>query len=684
MSTDTLTHTWGNYVFDKILILDFETRWAKRPVMWAPNPDGTPGTYTLSSMTVEEYVRSPLFKAFGCGYKYYGESGRPVYLTHEVLVDFFNSIDWSTTAVCCHNAQFDVSILTWIYGHKPAFIIDTLSMARALRGLEVGNSAAKLADDLGLPPKGNATQSSDGLFELPFSVAMELAEYCKHDVWLAEKFLEHLSVGYPFKEMRLIDMTIRMYTEPQLELDTELLSSALEEEAEIRNSLLQRLKIEEAQLSSNDKFAEALRMLGADPPTKTSKTTGKEAFAFAKNDAAFQQLINSDDENIALLCEARLRVKSTQERTRAQRFLDISRRGRLPVPVNYAHTRTLRWGAAKGSNINMQNLKRGGRLRRSVVAPAGHQCVAGDLSQIEPRVLAYLADFTSLLETFKSADPYSLFGRVMFGIPDLAKDTHPDLRQSAKSAMLGCGYLLGWASFAAQLLVGFLGAPPVRYDKKFMERIGIGSREVIKFMEGPAGRERLERMMDIPRTCTDQELLVHCVCAKEIIDRYRASSGPIVAFWDFLGKMLATVIAVPGAQPVRYKCITFAPGRITLPNGLPVLYDKIEVAVDKKGRPQYSYWNGKKRKPLHPGILAENVVSGTARCVIADGMLRVQARYRCAMPVHDEGVWVVPDAEVDEAKVWIKEQMIAPVRYLPGIPLNADVGAHRRYGDAKK
>ena len=71
------------------------------------------------------------------------------------------------------------------------------------------------------------------------------------------------------------------------------------------------------------KFAEALRALGVEPPTKVSKTTGKKALALAKNDALFQALLNGSNEDVALLCEARLKVKSTTERTRAQRFLDI-------------------------------------------------------------------------------------------------------------------------------------------------------------------------------------------------------------------------------------------------------------------------------------------------------------------------------------------------------------------------
>lgn len=962
--------------FDEILILDFESRWSSKPVEWAPE------AYTLSKMTTEEYIRSPLFKAFGAGFKYYGRDETPVYLTNPFLSKFFASVDWSRTAVCCHNAQFDAAIMAWIYGIKPAFIFDTLSMARALRGLEVGNSAAKLADDFGLPPKGRAVYSTDGMFEPDLVTEQELANYCKHDVWLCEQFLKRLLPGYPAKELRLIDATIRMFTEPQLALDADLLKEAIDEDTELRARLLGKLGRVDSELASDQLFAETLRAVGVEPPTKISKTTGKTAFAFAKNDALFQQIVNGDNEDAVLLCEARMKVKSTQERTRAQRFLDISGRadGLLPVPVNYAHTRTLRWGAAKGSNINMQNLKRGGKLRKSIIAPPGHTIVAGDLSQIEPRVLAHLADYQELIDIFASGkDAYAQFGAGMFGIPDLNRESHPDLRQSAKSALLGCfasdtqvltnsgwkdivsvsqadllwdgeewvthsgviaqgekevflhsgvwatadheiltahgwqawsevrtksslfksalslanspsstgaeqhysrdapldgshtygvavdgkglsrdqtscgadqraathaqrssqpkhgwrilsmptllpiprtetgfstvsapalfaaktqtqlctqttaaeasgyglrglnpasvffdtfsrwmggtspnysltastiteamsraicdfahavkmlltsagsrpamsknssgesaplnkkmqtydialagprsrflvltedgpiiahncGYRLGWASFASQLLVGFLGAPPVRYDRAFMKQLGIGKAEAIAFCEGKAGADRLARMADIPHTCTEQELLVHCVCAKTIIDRYRATSEPIVAFWGFLDKMVATVLSVPDAEPVVYKCLTFKPGQIILPNGLPIRYDDIKCTVDELGRPQYTYWNGKTNKPLHSGIVAENVTSGTARCVIGDGMLRVQRRWPVCLTVHDELVIVVKDAEVSEAKGWVKEQLTVPVSYLPGIPLDATIGADRSYGNCK-
>ena len=41
-----------------------------------------------------------------------------------------------------------------------------------------------------------------------------------------------------------------------------------------------------------------------------------------------------------------------------------------------------------------------------------------------------------------------------------------------------CGYGLGWAAFASQLLTGFLGAPPQRYDLSFAKKLGVKRPEV--------------------------------------------------------------------------------------------------------------------------------------------------------------------------------------------------------------
>jgi hypothetical protein len=654
--------------YDRILCVDFETRWDS-------------SEYTLSKMTTEEYIRDTRFKAFGCCFHEYGSDDPIVWVGGSELPEYLAGIDWGRTAVLAHNAQFDVAILCWRYNIKPAFIFDSLSMARALRGVEVGNSLARLASDFGLPEKGRAVHSTNGLVSLPGDVEAELADYCKHDVYLCEQIFERLVQGYPAKELRLIDMTLKMYTNAMLELDREMLIEALTEEGIKREGLLKKLGVEESELASNPKFAALLETLGVPAPTKISKTTGKETLALAKNDALFQALLNGEREDVALLCEARLRVKSTSERTRAQRFLDISQRGSLPVPLSYYGAKSGRWTAAKGSAINMQNLKRGSFLRKAIMAPVGHQLVVGDLSQIEPRVLAWFADYEDLLDIFRSGnDAYAAFGAQMFNIPGLSKESHPDLRQSAKSALLGCGYGLGWASFAAQLLVGFLGAPPVRYDKAFAKKLGVTPEYIEKFLSWD---DNVKKLKAIPHTCTEKELLIHCVAAKKIIDIYRETSHPVVSFWDMCGRLLES--ALYGGKETVYKCVTFKKEEIVLPSGMSILYPNLRKEVDKETKQSnWVYGNeGEKPTKLYAGKITNNIVQGTARVVMTDGMLRVAKKYPVVGTVHDELLCVVPDDEVEWAKNWVWEQMVAVPKYLPGIPLNSEVGAHRRYGLAK-
>lgn len=650
--------------FDQIITVDFETYWDSK-------------SFTLSKMTTEEYIRHEKFRDFGACFHVYGSDDPIEWVRGCDIPEYVSGIDWRRTALLAHNAQFDVSILGWRYAVSPAFIFDTLSMARALRGVEVGNSLAKLAQAFGLPAKGDAVHSTNGLTELSPEVEHELAEYCKHDVFLCEEIFKRLAVGYPASELRLIDMTLKMYTEPMLQLDSEMLEQALVDEKARREGLLQRLGVEEKQLASNPMFAKILVGMGVPPPKKVSKTTGKETLALAKNDALFQALLNGDNEDVASLCEARLAVKSTTERTRAQRFLDISKRGPLPVPLSYYGAATGRWTASKGSAINMQNLKRGSFLRKAIMAPEGHQLVVGDLSQIEPRVLAWLADYEDMLLIFKQGgDPYAAFGSQMFNIPGMTKDSHPDLRQSAKSALLGCGYGLGWASFAAQLLTGFLGAPPVMYTKDFAKKLGVNRDYVEKFV---GWEDNVKKLEEIPHTCSIDDLLTHAVAAKKIIDIYRSTAWPVVAFWDMCGQLLEKSLA--GGKEVVYKCITFRKEEIVLPNGMRLLYPNLRQIKDDNGRSQWVY--GPDATKLYPGKITNNIVQGTARIVMTDGMLRVGKRYPIKGTVHDELIAVVPDEEVSDAKTWVLAQMTMEPKYMPGIPLDADGGAHRRYGLAK-
>jgi len=335
---------------------------------------------------------------------------------------------------------------------------------------------------------------------------------------------------------------------------------------------------------------------------------------------------------------------------------------------------------SKGSAINMQNMKRGSFLRKAVMAPEGKVLVVGDLSQIEPRVLAWFSDYEELLDIFRSGqDAYAMFGAQMFGIPGMTKDTHPVERQSAKSALLGAGFGLGWASFAAQLLVGFLGAAPKQYSKQEAKQLGVTSDYIQRFLDWD---ENVEKMLEIPHNCTTQELLTHCVAAKKIIDIYRATAHPVVGFWDLCASLIQRSL-LDGEEYTHKGVLVFRKEEILLPNGMSIRYPNLRVEKDERGRPQYVYGDGAETTKLYAGKVTNNVVQGTARVVLSDGMLRVAQRLPVVGVVHDEVIAVAEEADGQKALGWMIRRMTEEPAYMPGIPLAADGGVHRRYGMAK-
>jgi hypothetical protein len=259
----------------------------------------------------------------------------------------------------------------------------------------------------------------------------------------------------------------------------------------------------------------------------------------------------------------------------------------------------------------------------------------------------------------------------MFNIPGLTKTSHPDLRQSAKSALLGCGYGMGWASFSAQLLTGFLGAPPTLYTKDFAKQLGVTEQTVADFL---AWEKNLELLSKIPHTCTTKELLIHALAAKEIISKYREAAYPVVGFWNLCNSLLQHSLFK--GKPYQHKCLTFEKERIILPSGLALRYPDL-----RSENAQWVY--GSDSKKLYGGKLTENIVQAVARCVMTDGMLRIQEKYPCVLTVHDEVVALVPEDDAEEAEKWVLAQMVMDPEYMKGIPLDAEASCAKRYGDAK-
>jgi DNA polymerase I-like protein with 3'-5' exonuclease and polymerase domains len=405
--------------------LDFETFYSRE--------------FSLSKMTTEEYVNNPSFEVIGVAMKIDNDEPQWFSGTHAEIKAWLNQVDWTNSAVLCHNTQFDGAILAFTFGIIPAKYFDTLCMARAIHGVDAGGSLAALAERYMLGKKGTEVLDALGKRRSDFTKE-DLARYggyCINDVNLTyDLFIQLLEVGFPANELDLIDMTLRMYTQPVLSVDDALLVTRLEEIKEEKHTLLTGLKnklgceTEEdvrKKLASNPQFAALLTEFGIDPPMKISPTTNKETYALAKNDEGFIELTEHDDPFIQQLCAVRLGTKSTIEESRIERFIGIGsrNRGRLPIPLKYYGAHTGRWAGADA--VNFQNLpsrdKKKKALKNSVVAPPDHVIINCDSSQIEARVLAWLAGQEDLVQQFaKGDDVYSVFAGKVYKKPVSKKD----------------------------------------------------------------------------------------------------------------------------------------------------------------------------------------------------------------------------------------------------------------------
>ena len=406
-----------------ILTIDFETFYDQK--------------FSLSKMTTEEYIRDPRFETIGVSVKRNDEPAVWFSGTKAQTKQWLDKFLWHSSVAVAHNAMFDMAILNWQFDIRPKRIVDTLSMLRAIDGPDAGNSLAKAAIRYGLGLKGTEVLDALGKRRVHFTPE-ELSRYgvyCCNDGDLTYDLFKALVPSFPIVELNLVDLTIRMFTEPVLGLDGLAMTKHLHSVREKKARLLEKALVDKKQIMSNAKLAQLLTMLGVVPPTKISPKTGKEAFAFAKSDEGFKALLEHPNPIVQSLVSARLGVKSTLEETRTERFIAIANRGTLPVPLRYYGAHTGRWSGE--DKINLQNLPRGSALKKAILAPKGTVYIDCDSSQIEARTLAWLAGQNDLVEAFdKGEDVYKIMASSIYGVP--LEEVTKDQRFVGKTTILGC------------------------------------------------------------------------------------------------------------------------------------------------------------------------------------------------------------------------------------------------------
>jgi DNA polymerase len=602
--------------------------------------------------TTEEYIRDKRFEVIGVGVKFDGGEAKWVTGTKAEIAKYLSTLPWDDSTVLCHNMLFDGAILSWIYGIKPKALRDTLCMARALHGVDVGGSLASLALRYGIGVKGDEVVAAEGKRRLDFTKEEldQYGRYCVNDVDLTYNLWKLLAENFPQKELDLIDMTIRMFTEPVLIVDDQMLEDRLDILAFDR--LLMYRKVGRAinvenpeevpkKLHSNKQFGELLQtMFGIDPPMKISPTTGKPTLALAKNDEGFLALLEHENEEVQMLCAVRLNTKSTLEETRCQRFIDVGKRnrGRIPIPLKYYGAHTGRWSGT--DKLNFQNLpsrdKKKKTLKNAICPPDGYMVINCDSSQIEARILAWLAGQDDVVEQFaKGEDVYSIFASEVYNKP--VTKANPEERFVGKTCILGLGYGTG----ALKLQHTLATAQPIS--------VKIDEEE-----------------------------------SKRIVKVYRDKNKQIVKLWREGDKMLEGLYTWSSESSEfdygEHGVVKVDKTGIKLPNGLYIRYPELNKKTDE-GSTHYVYKSRRGEIPLWGGSIVENVVQALARIVVGEQMLAIQQRYRVVLTVHDAAVCVVPEAEQNEALAYIIECMSTPPSWGKNLPITCEASVAHSYGE---
>lgn len=445
-------------MIDKLFIfLDFETYWHSRD-------------YTLSKMGPIEYIRDPRFESQLLGVKV--NNGPCKVLQGSSIQQFLESVDWSRRdiVVVGHNLHgFDAMVLSDIYGIRPYYMVDTLCLARKAGIARFQSCSHKaLTDYIGNGVKTDGTVISDGKhwpYDFTAYEREQFIAYCRDDVEQCAANFYAMQDYLDETELEFQSLTARMVTEPMLLIDRNKMQAFITE-LDAETEATRNKVMEYFHFADRDEFLKAIRspaqfcaMLKAfdaavpmklsEKKTATARTkleakaatgdaeavqllTDSENYtvytpALSKQDLDFLAMLEDPDPRVACLVQARLDTNSSIHRSRAVRFLELSKDDR-PLPIMLqcykAHTGRYAAGNAEGKSdaVNFQNLsKRNPKhkaIRKAIHAPKGYVFVSCDSSQIEARILAYMANQHDLLRSFAhKEDPYSQLAERMCGIP---------------------------------------------------------------------------------------------------------------------------------------------------------------------------------------------------------------------------------------------------------------------------
>lgn len=267
-------------------------------------------------------------------------------------------------------------------------------------------------------------------------------------------------------------------------------------------------------------------------------------------------------------------------------------------------------------------------IRTAIVASPGHSFLVADYHAIEAVCIAYLADEKWRLDVFAGDGKiYEASYAQAFGVPkESVKKGSPE-RQKGKIMELALGYGGGPGALLA------FGA----------DKLGLNPDQL-----------------------------------QELVDKWRAASPKITAFWSACERAAKNALRNPGRTfKLANGCAYLRDRdalRLILPSGRRLSY--WGAWLDEEGHLRFMGQNQTTRKwekmETWGGRLVENIVQAFARDILAEAMLRLDAAgFPVVFSVHDE---VIVEALASASVADVQRIMAHPVSWAPGLDkyLSAD------------
>lgn len=639
---------------DQIIGMDWETYWAK--------------DYTLSTMATSEYIYDPRFKAHMCAVQWHDEKKAEV-LSPSQLKEWSREVDWKRTGILAHHTHFDGLINTHHFKITPKVWLDTMSMGRALLPVTVGDSLLMQCAAFGIRAKKGSgiLVNTQGKRDLTDAEYKKMSSYAGGDIENTWRLFWKLLPFLPPDELKIIDMTIRMFCEPMVLIDADIAQRVSDGEKERKASLLKALnriklvagKITASQLTSNEQFIPLLEATGVEVPYKVSPSLKKRAPedwqptwpddfvpALGVSDLEFKKLLQHEDRRVRALVGARIAAKSTNLEKKSAKMAERGALGAVPIYLKYSGTKTHRWSGA--DKINWQNMNRGSDMRKSIHAPKGYVFIIADQAQIEARLNAWFSGQTDVIEAFANKqDVYKLAAIGVYNVP-IEKIT-AEQRFVGKTAVLGLGYQAGAPRFAGMLRIGQFG-PPV----------------------------------DI----TDS-------AAKDFVTGWRQSNYMIVRGWKETQQLVASAFTgkmrVEHRHGIVYEGVGDTGYMHHIPTGMSMRYDRVGLSDSGSLRYVSKYRRNKKAEPtieytkLYGGIEVENRTQFMARMILANQMVimrKQMPKVRLCNTTHDEVLLLSPIKTAEANLRRVKTIMTTPFDWCEGLPFGVDAKINEIYDKA--